>query len=1198
MSGNFSQQAIRAEERRVYRLSLVVFLVCTTGIGLVFLALSSLALLFLSRETVAELLANFIGNVPQIGNALNALAGSLGLPQWIEARLDISAFSIGAIIGAFSFRRLSGIIAKHLFAPLDVQVASPILPVQTALEPLRATLSDDPDAQPLPWLEPAAAAASPVDDAPQPSLRFEVWKGLERFALQGGGRFEYQLLLGGPGAGKTRMSIEFARRILAKRSATGSTPEILHGKSNHDRLLTRGQRLRSWWRVRVLAREPGPEDIWHVGWFNSERHSANGTRTLLQYNLTGLAEWRPTCPTFLLLDDPLNEDAVFVVQTLSAQQKHYRHRVRLLIANQTIPGDLRYERHDGLNWQSQVRAPFAAPLVLSAAASLSVQDIRVLSSHLPFERFHGRYSRDENMAKIRAITRGNPLLVELAFAWLMDQKPLASMSEEALLEDRTRRFLQAIRTASAERAQGRLLDLLIMVTIAQGAPTTLQEAREASPGEMIWDAFGLDRIDESVAARLFPAETSMNLRRELPPLRPELIGIAFARMGLSILEPSERQRIIHIAWRANPRGTLRTLLRIDGGYASRSGMMDPLQSAFDAVPIEAGLPPLDVFRLLVEASCCARADDWEEGRYFVGAPLAERAVSVAQGLADPDLLTGFRELAGLFLERPADQYLRAMQANDVLNDLLVILNGRGLLYAPAVFDGLRQWLKSDQANCDEPIPDIAPPDAETLDPDELSALFDSIGLCEAREARIQALSILVSAYTVLRSDPTLQAMVHCAEIALRADIAARDKDASAWLTLTQDLARLGPEYRELALLRPMIMASRFVVSACDETAGEDAHAAALSGAQQIADLIGSYPADEALQLEGVKAWRSITWAHMNDRIAILGFAEKVEAIATRFPQHAGFQSQRALAWSLVGHAHSGDADTALLAAQKVEKIAADFPNHQSLQRTRAEAWQHVVFAHDNDTAAALHAARRVDEIAARFPSHEGLHEQKSTVWQYITFTHRDNPAAASRYAEKVEAFATPFPHHEGIQLQRAIAWCLASHAHLHDRVAALRYTRKVEEIAIRFPQHEAIQRERAEAWQNVNWAYKDDAEAAQRYAQIIDTIAAPFPHHSGIQLQRAAGWQNAGWTHRQDPQAILRFAEKVDGIVAPFAYVADMQYQRAAAWRHVVTAHRDDPVAMKQYANIVTEIAARFPGHEGLQDEAKTVLDLVRSAAI
>lgn len=1150
------------------RLLVLSLLAC--GLGSLFLLTTQLVLLALSTEAVAEALANLVGNIPIVGNALSAIAGDLGLAAWLEKNLFASAFLIGLLIGLASFWKLSRRMAMGLFAPLDASVALQITPPKAALEPLRPGLEEAATERPLPWVEPVVGP------------RFDVWQKLYNFAFGPGEKFEYQLLLGGPGSGKTRMSIEFARRILGKRGATDDGMYILHGLGNIDRQLTKIDRFKSWWRVRVLAQEPVPSDIWHIGWFSPEAVSRSGGRITINGQLaTNLDRWRPTCPTFLLLDDPIHHDSALVVETLSKNSMSFRHRVRLLITNQTVPGDLRVTRVGSSHtWQSQLKEAFGAPLALSATTPLLDAEIRLLSAHLP-PRLARPILSDAGLGEFRDITRGNPLLVELGLAWLMAGKPLTQMTEEALLEERSRRFLEAIKAAGFDGGQGQLVDLLVMATIANGAPTTMPDGKET-----IWGIFGVQRIAREHFARLFPTEVDVDLRTFLPPLRPQTMAIAFSRAAMFELEPIDCNRIIRTAWRANPQGTLRTMLRIDGGYKFRTDRPDPLQSAFNAVPIEVALPPFDLFCLLAQASCTASPDDWADGNFLLGAGLLEKALEQIGRLAPDELPSALAFIVDLILGGRKVRLLREASMARVLMELVRALDIEGRLFDLPVLNDLARWASSPRARGHDCLDDWqfgnSSREVTAIKVGTTSFLLEYGMTAFNREARILFWRLIAKAAQHEEAIAHASILRDGATFIVDIETTAIKKDFARWEGLRTQFPHILSRAKQSPRLELSIR-SFFADTA--STLFSDAVQVLLPLSQDFSTKLESSFESESGLLLVARFWRSLVdaYAHRLETDKCLRMAERVELLSLRAPDNEQIQAERTRSWLSVSKSSKTDTSLKSAVADRIDKIALKFPDNEEIQEVRAAAWILSMLSALSDTAFCGEIVERVEAIAKNFDDRDSLQNRRVEALRYAAYSNRFDPIPCRRLAGRVETIALRFLDHEPIQEERATAWRMVAYANQSDQNQCRIMAERVDSIARRFPEHLRIQEECATAWRMASTAARGDPIACWRYADRVEVVAAQFAGIERFQEERANAWSNVAFASRFNLIRCREAADRVETIAQRFPKNTDIQNDCAIAWCAAAHSAMSDPTVCAEMAERVEAIGRRFPQHEEIQ---------------
>ena len=541
---------------------------------------------------------------------------------------------------------------------------------------------------------------------------------------------------------------------------------------------------------------------------------------------------------------------------------------------------------------------------LSARAPLSEIEIHRLTNQILSNKLGRSNLSASGLHEFLTVTRGNPLLVELGLEWLVTGKPFSQMSEDFLLEDRSRRFLQALKTAGFETGQGQLIDMLAMATIAGGAPTTLPDKEKT-----IWDIFGVQRIDASNTARLFPTETDIDLSGYIPPIRPQTMAIAFARAVLIDLASVDRRRVIRTAWQANPRGTLRTLLRIDGGYKFRMNEEDPLQAAFLAVPVESGIAPLDLFRLLAEASCSATANDWEDRKYHIGAGLLENTLSVIDTLSNNELKQALTFVVDLILADRTKRMLRENNCAYLLMNILRTLDRGGQLLEPQVLTAIGRWAASPRAECHECIHDwdwgspakagIAPETGTTAKVLSWAIAAPNISV------RILLYRLMGHAACNEKDLPSSDIWRECAAFMVEAETAVQARRDSACQALHPRFLSLSELVLPCSTLSLSVRTSFASLLATSDP----------KLCRQIADEVDAiaerFPDHETIQLARVNAWQHVTLAAMSDPALCRQMAERVDAIAERFPDHETIQLTRVNAWQHVAHATRRNVSTTL-----------------------------------------------------------------------------------------------------------------------------------------------------------------------------------------------------------------------------------------------------------------------------------------------
>ena len=259
-----------------------------------------------------------------------------------------------------------------------------------------------------------------------------------------------------------------------------------------------------------------------------------------------LDSWRPRRPTFILLDDPLINDSRKIVNVLEQNQSDYEHKVRLLIVNQTMPDDLLLRFNAAhKHWVHQRWPDTIQPLVIRSSDLFTDTDIRRLSSAMLRDK-PGLVASDATVAKFQKVTKSNPLLVELGFNWLRRGQALELLSTDSLLEDRVERIVEAVHTAGFDES---MLQFLTAVTVANGIQFEDADTKAIKSSNLSSLVPFLGTVPISLANRasLFPGQVD-NLNEELPPIRPDIIGHAFARYTLANMPDSLADAVIAGAW--------------------------------------------------------------------------------------------------------------------------------------------------------------------------------------------------------------------------------------------------------------------------------------------------------------------------------------------------------------------------------------------------------------------------------------------------------------------------------------------------------------------------------------------------------------------------------------------------------------------------------------------------------------------------
>jgi hypothetical protein len=426
-------------------------------------------------------------------------------------------------------------------------------------------------------VDPLLGVASAHDNAallwhdPKSPGRLAVWNGLLRFAANHAGTgtstifgwptfaagkeppshqafaFQWTIIAGQAGAGKSRMAMECARKLSrAKARETGS-------RWRWRRIL-----ISEWCRRKWPWSRRHPTHPWDTGLIPASP-SPN--------YLEALARWRPRRPTFLVLDDPRPDVSRSVVDLFNRQHQGFRYPVRLLIVDQVLPAELDFRFSDAANiWQSGCDGFHQQVFFLDSKSPLGFEEISRFAVELCLPK---RIWWDPNNPQVRQFIgrmRGNALLIELGLRAIKAGSPIDQLDESRLLGEyveRIVRIVDAIRLGGwAER---RHLHALAAATIAgvMAGDEAFIHPKESIERDPIHKAFG--DLDPDVLKRLFNLSHG-DVPKAVPSIRPEMIGDAFANFVIEhrCEANGDEGKLVNSAWRTNPLGVLRTLRRVAG----------------------------------------------------------------------------------------------------------------------------------------------------------------------------------------------------------------------------------------------------------------------------------------------------------------------------------------------------------------------------------------------------------------------------------------------------------------------------------------------------------------------------------------------------------------------------------------------------------------------------------------------------------
>ncbi len=338
------------------------------GAALLFVVLTELIVIVFGRDIAVAALRKGLNDLPLLSWVSESVPEAK-LDVIIEGYWIVARTVVGGLLGVYLGRRPAEWIASKVYKPRDDWRIEPISSLDVAAHGLAGS-------KPMSWQAPSFGPAR------------EAWIRLDTFLRDEKGErevpmFAFALLLGRPGAGKSRMAAEAAA-----------------GMDN---------------------------DRWDSGVIDPQR-------------LQHLRGWRPRRPTVVLLDDPAPGVTVEVVAILmsAAQAGAFAHKVRLIIINQTMPLDLEHHYKMGA---------VANLVLTLGSKTFGEREIRILAPRMLAGSAATKLYMTRDINRFAVITEGNPLLVELGFEWLSSGGSLSKMTRTKLLDARLARINSALRSA-------------------------------------------------------------------------------------------------------------------------------------------------------------------------------------------------------------------------------------------------------------------------------------------------------------------------------------------------------------------------------------------------------------------------------------------------------------------------------------------------------------------------------------------------------------------------------------------------------------------------------------------------------------------------------------------------------------------------------------------------------------------------------
>lgn len=305
----------------------------------------------------------------------------------------------------------------------------------------------------------------------------------------------------------------------------------------------------------------------------------------------------------LVLDDPAAEQTRKINEALAAASQKYAHPVRLLISNQTVPFDSEF-RYSNVEraWMQGGSLADPPPIPLPEAAWFSESETREVALASGLLRHRSAAVQAIAREHLHRVTRGNPLLVELAVEWLLREENLQGITLQTLRKQRIERIFRSLE-GTGIHSPSQLAQLALATLIGGG---------------------NRQRIEEELSrANLFPALQELPARahlracfptdplfgdgdaQQVPAVRPELIGDGFIEEILKEIGSERAKRLLLVASQLDPVAILKLFRR---GQPLGSSLADALAAVQQAV--EGTIAPGEWALAHADLAIFLELDDW------------------------------------------------------------------------------------------------------------------------------------------------------------------------------------------------------------------------------------------------------------------------------------------------------------------------------------------------------------------------------------------------------------------------------------------------------------------------------------------------------------------------------------------------------------------------------------------------------------
>lgn len=941
--------------------------------------------------------------------------------------------------------------------------------------------------------------------------------------------FSWNLIVGASGAGKTQLAKEL-----------GKTLEARDKNQKWSSVLT------NWWNKVVPWIMRKTEEPWDCGILTESGDLAPHTK------LEALKKWRPSAPSFIIVDDPPQNFSQQVIDIFQENSAFYWYPVRLLFTNQYIAPDLPVVSDKGGSEWHFVNTPANyksfQPVTLKSSAlsrdqfrQLLVNGVWIESQEEPVTaKDLPALFKNENKDDAIQTVEGNVLLLALVALWvashpkkqlhnllstasltdeeqkLFEQNGLTYLVKHRLIKDRLERLYQLYQDLENSNTYrfGELCSAIACSTLATGI--SVKQAKS-------W--FNVT-VPQSELRTIF-YENINGVVETVTPITPWLIGQSFvSKQKRQLSNKEDWQQLVGYAMQSNPGATLKNLVRFED-----STELDFSELLSNLTAPNSPEEQLSQLMSLIEFLFYGLRKESEENSKIV----LNTALEMIDKLNEKNVLSALRQVENLWKSKYPDvpNAISRLIVYFKLSNTSLKLNAISPVQLIKTFYNLGYLF-------------------QTL----ASPLLDETTCKNHLEVEYRTFVSLAFAYSEMQSIE-VQAKI-CREMNQLFDI-----DIKYFRDLYhQNLINLERSYAATSVQTGFILIGRLVYEQWESR---------FDFLKEICDKITNWCSqceNKIIALEiKLSTQLSLSFFNMHE-LDILSLENTVEQIVKE--------------------------------VNSLEVYDSTFKKCSIFQSIKVGVLENLLFAY----AQCPEYYSQVEKVLNTMSSVVENCPQSTVYLRYIRamiklverFEQTDvNCCNVSKLAELIENCALKFKYNAEIQDLRAEALCFFAKQYLNkqdSQIAISRIATKMEKLANIYPDYPNIKYSQINVWRRVvqTSSEKESFEYIQEFGNQANKIATQFPLDISIQRATIELWTSIltfTVSHQKNNALALKIAKHIDSLAQSFPEDVEINLSRAVAWKDISYSYSGDELNRHKTPEVmsyVEEICKPYPEHLGFQE--------------